>query len=218
MRPSMRASRSKRRARRSPSASFPIACSRLAFEDRTRLNFALELDRGTMDIKSTAARRQIELPPKIARLLPALERRPAYEPVGLQGLPRPHRDAVGEAHREHDRGAEGDRGRAGLQSLSLHDAKAPRREVAACRCVGHRQGRPDGSPIMTALVATNAQQICAAGSSFGWPDFGAGPALSRARFALPAAASRSASLDSASCARATFTAMQMRSSARFDKV
>ena len=29
------------------------------------------------------------------------------------------------------------------------------REVAACRCVGHRQGRRDGPPIMTALVRTN---------------------------------------------------------------
>ena len=68
---------------------------------------------------------------------------------------------------------------------------------------------------MTALRA-QTRSLVAWGSSFGWPDFGAGPAPSRARFGR--AALGSASLDCAFSARATFTAMQMRSSARFDKV
>ncbi len=92
------------------------------------------------------------------------------------------------------------------------------REIAACRCVGHRQGRADGSPIMTALMCTDhSSASVSAGSSFGWPDFGAGPAPSRARFALPRRCFRSASLDRASYARATFTAIQMKSSARLTK-
>ena len=132
----------------------------LDFADRTRLNFALELDRGTMDIKSTAARRQIELPPKTVRLLPAVARGPAHKPVGLQGFPRLDRDAVGEAHREHDQGAKGNRGRAGLESLSLHDAISDSREVAICRCVGHRQGRRDGPPIMTPITNKRQEDLC----------------------------------------------------------
>ena len=41
---------------------------------------------------------------------------------------------------------------------------------------------------MTLLVRTDVHLICVAGSSFGWPDFGAGAAPSRARFALSRAA------------------------------
>ena len=218
MRLSTRASRSKRRAKLSPSASFPIVCSRLAFQDRTRLNFALELDRGTMDIKS----RQLVGKSSFRRKLLG------YYQLWKEGLhtsqwgfkafrvltvtPSEKRIENMIAVQKEIVGEQG----SNLFLFTTPNRLAEKSPFADVWVTG--KGAPDGPPIMTALACTYHSSDRVAGSSFAWPDFGAGPALSRARFALPRRCFRSASLDSASYARATFTAMQMRSFARFDKV
>ena len=190
----------------------------LAFTDRTRLNFALELDRGTMDIKS----RQLVGKSSFRRKLLG------YYQLWREGL---HTTQWGfkafrvltvtpsETRIENMIAAQKrNRGRARLQSLSVHDAPSPQREVAACRCVGHRQGRRDGSRIMTAHRAHEHLRHLSAGSSFGWPDSGAGAALSRARFALHRAASGSASLDSAVSSPRDFHSHTNEELRSFDKV
>ena len=59
--------------------------------------------------------------------------------------------------------------------------------------------------------------ISSVGSSFGWPGFWRGPRRCQGRASRFPAAAFSASLDNASCARAIFTAIQMRSSPRLTK-
>ena len=198
MRPSTRASTLKTAREALTIGVIPDRVFSLAFADRTRLNFALELDRGTMDIKS----RQLVGKSSFRRKLLG------YYQLWKEGL---HTSQWGfkafrvltvtPSEKRIENMIAVQREIVGEQGSNLFLFTTPKRlsrEVAACRCVGHRQGRRDGPPIMSAPSRTNAKQIYAAGSSFGWPDFGAGAALSRARFALHRAASGSASLDSAS--------------------
>ena len=189
----------------------------LAFEDRTRLNFALELDRGTMDIKS----RQLVGKSSFRRKLLG------YYQLWREGL---HTSQWGfkafrvltvtPSEKRIENMIAVQREIVGEQGSNLFLFTTPKRlaeksPLADVWVTG--KGARDGSPVMTALACTDGA------ASFLWAPHLDGRILARAqrrqgrasRFtALPLAARP---LTAPLHARATVTAMQMRSSARLTK-
>ena len=218
MRPSMRASTLKTAREALTIGVIPDRVFSLAFEDRTRLNFALELDRGTMDIKS----RQLVGKSSFRRKLLG------YYQLWKEGL---HTSQWGfkafrvltvtPSEKRIENMIAVQKEIVGEQGSNLFLFTTPKRlaeksPLADVWVTG--KGAADGSPIMSALVRANTHLICAAGSSFGWPDSGAGPAPSRARFALPRRCFGSASLDCAFLRPRDFYSHANEELRSFDKV
>ena len=159
----------------------------LAFEDRTRLNFALELDRGTMDIKS----RQLVGKSSFRRKLLG------YYQLWKEGL---HTSQWGfkafrvltvtPSEKRIENMIAVQKEIVGEQGSNLFLFTTPTRlsgEIAACRCVGHRQGRAGGPPIMTAHRAQSSADLCC-GLLIWMAGFWRGPGAVKGALRVPAAA------------------------------